>query len=73
MGSITLANSNDQTTADVDKSIMGLGADYALSKRSNLYARYENRDADTSSAKKAVDAAASGATKTIHIGVRHTF
>jgi predicted porin len=77
MGAVTLhasiANSNDKTAANVDKSIMGLGADYALSKRTAVYGRYENRDADTSSAAKAVDAAASGATKTMHVGVRHTF
>ena len=77
MGAITLhasmARSNDKTTANVDKSITGLGADYALSKRSSVYGRYETRDADTSSASKAVDAAASGSTKTMHVGVRHTF
>jgi predicted porin len=77
MGAMTLhasiANSNDKTTANVDRKIMGLGADYALSKRSTVYGRYENRDMDTSSAAKAVDAAASGSTKVMHVGVRHSF
>jgi len=77
MGLLTLhagiASSNDRTTANVDKKIMGLGADYALSKRSTVYGRYENRDADTSSSAAAVDAAASGSTKVMHVGVRHTF
>jgi predicted porin len=74
MGAITLhagiANSNDKTAANVDKKIMGLGADYALSKRSAVYGRYENRDANTNSA---ADTAANGSTKVMHVGVRHTF
>ena len=77
MGAVTLhvaaSGSNDKTTANVDRSIVGFGADYALSKRSSVYGRYENRDADTSSVNKALDTAANGATKTMHIGVRHTF
>lgn len=74
MGAITLhasvATSNDRTAANVDKKIMGLGADYALSKRSNVYGRYENRDANSNSA---ADTSAAGSTKTMHVGVRHTF
>lgn len=74
MGAVTLhasiANSNDKTVANVDKKIMGLGADYALSKRSTVYGRYENRDANTNSG---ADTSAAGATKVMHVGVRHTF
>ena len=74
MGAVTLhasiANSNDKTANNVDKKIMGLGADYALSKRSTVYGRYENRDANTNSG---ADTSAAGATKVMHVGVRHTF
>jgi predicted porin len=74
MGAITLhagvARSNDKTATNQDRSIMGLGADYALSKRSNVYARYENRDANKNSS---ADTSAAGTTKTMHVGVRHTF
>ena len=74
MGAITLhasmASSNDKTAANVDKKILGLGADYALSKRSNVYARYENRDANKNSA---ADTSAAGSTKVMHVGIRHTF
>lgn len=66
----SMGNSNDKTSANVDKKIFGLGVDYALSKRSTVYARYESRDADKN---VATDAAASGVTKTTHVGVRHTF
>lgn len=74
MGAVTLhasiANSNDKTSANVDKKITGLGADYALSKRSTVYGRYENRDANSNSG---ADTSAAGATKVMHVGVRHTF
>jgi len=74
MGAITLhasiARSDDKTTANVDKKIMGLGADYALSKRSTVYGRYENRDANTNNA---TDSSTHGSTKVMHVGVRHTF
>lgn len=74
MGAVSLmasmGNSNDKTSSNVDKKVMGLGADYALSKRSNVYVRYENRDADKNSG---ADTAAAGSTKTTHVGIRHTF
>ena len=74
MGATTLmasmGSSNEKSTANVDKKIAGIGADYALSKRTNLYARYDTRDADTN---VATDAAASGVTKRTAFGVRHTF
>ncbi len=66
----SMANSNSKVSSNVDRKIFGLGADYALSKRSAVYARYENRDANTNST---ADTAAGGATKTTHVGVRHTF
>jgi predicted porin len=61
--------------ANADKKIMGLGVDYALSKRTNLWARYENRDGDTTrSGTNTANANASwDATKTTAVGVRHTF
>ena len=62
---------NDSTMGtNVDKTIMGLGLDYALSKRTSVYGRYENRDSDSNSS---VDAAATGTTKVWHAGVRHSF
>jgi len=67
---VSMANSNDKTTNNVDRKILGLGADYALSKRTALYARYEDRDANKNSS---ADTAAAGVTKTTHVGVRHTF
>jgi predicted porin len=74
MGAMTLhasiARSDDKTATNQDRTIMGLGADYALSKRSTVYGRYENRDANKNSA---ADTTAAGATKTMHVGVRHTF
>jgi len=74
MGAVSLmagiGNSNDKTSSNVDKKVLGVGADYALSKRSNLYIRHENRDADKNSS---ADTAAAGATKTTHVGIRHTF
>ncbi len=74
MGAVSLlastGTSNETTAANVDKKITGLGADYALSKRTNLYVRYENRDANTNSATANT---ANGSTKTTQVGVKHTF
>jgi predicted porin len=74
MGAVSLmasmGNSNDKTSSNLDKKVMGLGADYALSKRSNVYVRYESRDANTNSA---TDDSTNGVTKTTHVGIRHTF
>ncbi len=70
MGATTLIASmgknNDKTTNNVDKKIYGIGADYALSKRTALYARFDVRDADSVSA-------ADDKTKRTAIGVRHSF
>jgi len=62
--------SNEKSTANVDKKITGYGADYALSKRTALYARFDNRDADTNTT---AATAAAGITKRTAIGIRHTF
>jgi len=62
--------SNEKSTANVDKKITGYGADYALSKRTALYARYDNRDADTNTT---AATAAAGITKRTSVGIRHTF
>jgi len=74
MGATTLmasmAQTNDKSAANVDRKIMGIGADYALSKRSALWARYESRDANKN---VAADTNGAGVTKTMAVGVRHTF
>jgi predicted porin len=66
----SMGNRNDKTSNNVDKKVLGIGAEYALSKRSALYARFETRDANTNSG---ADTAAAGATKTTAVGVRHSF
>ncbi len=76
MGATTLmasmGTSDDKVGANggVDKKIAGVGADYALSKRTNLYVRYDTRDANKNSA---TDDATNGSTKRTAIGVKHTF
>ncbi len=74
MGATTLMASmgknDDKTSGNVDKKIAGIGADYALSKRTSLYARFDTRDANTNDA---TSNTASGTTKRSAIGVRHTF
>jgi predicted porin len=74
MGATTLmasmGSSNDKTTDNVDKKIAGIGADYALSKRTNLYARFDTRDANKNSG---TDDATNGTTKRTAFGVKHTF
>jgi len=67
---VSMANNDDKTATNADRKIMGLGADYALSKRTAVYARYENRDANKNSS---ADTAAAGVTKTTHVGIRHSF
>jgi predicted porin len=74
MGATTLmasmASTDDKSAANVDRKITGLGAEYALSKRSTVWARYESRDANTNNG---ADTNAAGVTKTTAVGVRHTF
>ena len=66
----SMGSSNDKTSDNIDKKIAGIGADYALSKRTALYARYDTRDANKNNA---ADTAVAGSTKRTAIGVRHTF
>ena len=66
----SIGATNDKSAANVDRKILGLGADYKLSKRSALWARYENRDANKNLGD---DVSAAGTTKTFAVGVRHTF
>ncbi len=70
MGATTLmasmGSSNEKSTANVDKKIAGIGVDYALSKRTNAYVRYENKDGDTNSS-------ANDKVTTTAFGIKHTF
>jgi predicted porin len=68
---ISMANNNSKLSSNVDRKILGLGADYNLSKRTAVYARYENRDANTND--NTTDSSTAGATKTTHVGIRHNF
>lgn len=74
MGKTTLmasmGRSNDQTSANVDRKIVGVGADYSLSPRTALYARYDSRDNNTNNA---TDDTTNGTTKRAAVGIRHTF
>jgi len=65
-----MIKNNDRLAANADRELLGLGADYSLSKRTAAYLRYENRDANTNST---ADTAAAGETKITHVGIRHTF
>jgi len=67
---VSTGRNNEKSAANVDKKIMGYGADYALSKRTNLYVRYDNRDADTNTT---AATSAAGVTKRTAVGVRHTY
>jgi len=63
----SLANTSAAPTSwNLNSKMIGIGADYRLSKRSNLYVRYENRDSNT-------DNAGTGETVVTMIGVRHQF
>jgi len=73
---------NDKSTTDIantaysnrDQKILGLGADYKLSKRTALWARYENKDPDTNRSGVGITTTATtDATKTTAIGIRHSF
>lgn len=56
---------NDKTAANADRKLFGLGADYAFSKRTAAYLRYENYDMNTN--------AAGGKMTTYSMGLRHSF
>ena len=64
------ARNNSTISTNIDNKILGFGVDYELSKRTSLYGRFEDRDANTNSS---ADTAADGITRTWHGGVRHTF
>jgi len=62
---------DDQLAANRDRALTGLGVDYALSKRSTIYGRYEYGDHN----KAATSGAADGGGKFTNygVGLRHTF
>jgi predicted porin len=60
---------NDKLAADQDRDLIGLGADYSLSKRTVAYVRYERGDYD----KSAATGAGTGKFNTYAIGMRHSF
>jgi len=60
------ADTQTGRAANLNARLMAVGADYRLSKRTSLYARYENVDANT-------DNASTGETIRTAIGVRHQF
>jgi len=53
---INFAKLDDKTSANADQTISGLGVDYALSKNTTAYARYENRKADNTTTATAIKA-----------------
>jgi predicted porin len=54
------------TTQNLNRSLIGLGVNHNLSKRTTLYARYESVDTNT-------DNNATGETNTTFVGIRHQF
>lgn len=60
---------NDKLAADQDRDLIGLGADYSLSKRTVAYVRYERGDYDKSTA----TGNGAGKFNTYAIGMRHSF
>ena len=69
------AAASNTGTANRDTTVTGLGLDYALSKRTALYARYE-RDADLAGLRSITGYTAVGGSTTYTataVGVRHTF
>ncbi len=65
-GMLTWAKQDDKLAADADRTSMGLGVDYALSKTTAVYFRYEATDTDTTSA-------ADDKTTTTMVGLRKSF
>ena len=59
----------DNTSTGKDASMLGVGLNYLLSKRTTAYYRYEAGDTD----KSAVAGAGVGGYKTQAVGLRHTF
>ena len=75
------ANGGAVTYANADRKILGLGVDYALSKRTAIWARYQSIDPNTnrSGVNTTVPTAAANtvasfdAVKTTAVGIRHSF
>jgi predicted porin len=63
---LTFANGLTASTNNLNRKMIGLGADYRLSKRTALFARYESVDSNT-------DNTASGEANITAFGVRHQF
>jgi len=64
------------TTAAADRKIIGIGADYNLSKKSKIYARLESRNADTGTTVTTAGSVSStqgSVTKTTAVGIQTTF
>lgn len=61
--------SDDKLVADQDRSLNALGLDYAMSKRTTAYARWEGGDND----KSAVTGSAGGKFNRTAFGLKHTF
>jgi predicted porin len=64
------------TSAAADRKILGLGADYNLSKKSKIYARLESRNADTGTTVTTAGAVSStqgSVTKTTAVGIQTNF
>jgi len=74
---IVASNNNNTTKVDQNGSLFGLGADYALSKRSTVYATYgtiKNNDNGVNYGSAVVGGlAANGGTSNFAIGVFHAF
>lgn len=57
--------------ANLDARLIGVGADYKLSKRTNLYARYESMDLDLNNGLAQITGGS--VTTGVALGVKHTF
>ncbi|MDP1735242.1 MAG: porin [Sulfuritalea sp.] len=65
-GGINVVRVDDKLTLNQDRSLTGLGLDYAMSKRTTAYGRYENGDNDKSNG-------ATGKFTRYQVGLRHSF
>jgi predicted porin len=70
MASMTSTKDNSGASTVVNRKVTGLGGNYNLSKNSYIYARYENRDANTTLAD---DVSTKGITKTTAVGLKVSF
>lgn len=62
---------DSKLAANLDARLIGVGADYKLSKRTNLYARYESMDLDLNNAQ--LQTTGGSVTTGVALGVKHTF